>query len=957
MKLSKRFLFVPLVLAVFSYLFYSAYKDVKDRTLNEFNSQQFALARQASRGIESFFIYYQRELLFLSKLPYVSHLNDPGKNLLADFYNSHSDQIEAITIVDAKGTLIYTFPINKDVIGQDISGQEHVKAVIKTQRPTVSDVFTSVQGYKAIAYHIPIVEGYEYIGSIAILIPLDKLGRRFIENIRTGESGYGWMISEDGIELFNPVTGQTGKTAKEIYNGYPSVLKLIDRTVKEKEGTSICYIAGKSDKNKDVTKTNTAFYRVSLDNTFWTILIFTPEKEVFKTLSSFRNRLLLLFSLITIMLVVFFHLSFKASAILTEEKKRKALENILRESEKRFRVMFELSPAGIILIDQKGTIIEVNSSFCESLGYSRKELLSKNIRLFTSPAREDDIEKNISEILSGKTLKHEVTNFRKDGSSCVIALYETMILLPDGQPGILSVSDDVTEKKRSQEKMLTLSRALESIGECVSITDLNNNILFVNNAFCKTYGYDEQELIGKDIGIIRFFKTGGKLGEKILSDTILGGWSGELINVRKDGSQFPIHLSTSCIMDENSNPVALIGIAVDITERKKVLQELVSAKEKAEESDKLKSAFLTNMSHELRTPLNAIMGFSGLMIDISTDQETLSNSKIIYNSGQHLLCLVEDILDISMIETGQVKVNFENIEIDPVLDEVKNIIQGERLKENKANIKLILKQSTDKVENHIFTDSRKLKQVLINLLKNSLKFTDEGYIEFGFTMIEKEGTEYFRFFVKDTGIGIEKKYHNVIFNIFRQIDDTHTRKYGGTGIGLSIAKRIVENLGGEIWLESEPGKGSVFYFTVPVLSENKQKEKKISKTFIVAESNFSEKTILIAEDEFSSFEFLRIFLTKMNIKVIWAKNGMEAINLCASEPSINLVLMDIKMPLVNGIEATKRIKSMRPELPVIAQTAYAAMADKKQALDSGCDYYLSKPIQTKQLLEVLEQYL
>jgi PAS domain S-box-containing protein len=836
MKLSKRFLFIPIVLAVFSYLFYSAYKEVKDKTLDEFNYQQFALAKQASVSLESFFSYYQIELVGLSKLSFISELNDLGRNLLTDFYYNHSDQIEAITVVDAKGIIKFTFPYIQNTIGQDISNQKHVSKVIETRKPTVSEVFTSVQGYRAIAYHIPIISGNEYKGSLAILIPIDKLGQRFTETIKTRESGYGLVISETGIELFDPIPGHTGKSIKEIYNKNQSVLDLFDKTLIEKKGTTICYIKDTTDVHEETIKSFASYLRVSLGNTFWTILIFTPEREVFATLTSFRNRMVILFSLIIIVMAIYFYLALKASSILKEEKERKALELILRESEKRFRIMFELSPAGIILIDEKGTIIEVNNLFCENLGYSKEELIGNNVRFFSSPDKEGDVERNIERILSGETLKHEVTNLRKNGTACVVVLYETAILLPDGKQGILSVSNDVTERER-------------------------------------------------------------------------------------------IH------------------------------HELISAKEKAEESDRLKSAFLANMSHELRTPLNAIIGFSSLMIDAGSDNETISNLNIILNSGQHLLSLVEEILDNSMIETGQIKIKYEKTDINSILYDVKNIIQGEKLKENKTEIELILNINPEISDNLIFTDSRKLKQVLINLLKNSLKFTDEGYIEFGYTEIEKADSNYLKFYVKDTGIGINKKYHNVIFNIFRQIDDTRTRKYGGTGIGLSIAKKIVEMLGGEIWVESEPGKGSIFYFTVPSVSEDRQTENKTIDATKDAENNFSGKTILIAEDEVSSFEFLRIFFMRMNIRVLWAKTGIEVINLCETDPSINLVLMDIKMPLLNGYEATGKIKKMRPELPVIAQTAYAMINDKVEALEAGCDDYLSKPVQIRQLKDLLKKYL
>ncbi|HZY24538.1 MAG TPA: ATP-binding protein [Bacteroidales bacterium] len=836
MKLSKRFLTIPIVIASFSYLFYSGYKDVTNKTLNEFNVQQFTLARQASRGIESFFIYYQRELTFLSKIKYVSDLNEQGKNLLADFFNSHSDQIEAITLVDSKGILLYTYPLNPNAIGRNISDQQHIKTIIETHKPTVSDVFTSLQGFKAIAYHVPIIIDNDYKGSIAILIPIEKLGKRFVENIKTGENGYGWMISESGIELFNPSIKETGKNVKEIFRDAPSVLDLLNKTSIDSSGTATCYLKTGENRNNSDSKLLAAFYRVPLGNTFWTILIFTPEREVYAKLTSFRNRMYLLIALIIIVISTYFYLTLKASNVLKEEKKRKAIEKTLIESEKRFRVMFELSPAGIILIDEKGKVIEVNTAFCDAIGYSRKEIIGNTINLFAKPGRDNDIENNIAKILSGKTLIHEAENIKKDGTTCIVALYETMIILPDGTSGILTVSNDITEKKQIQT-------------------------------------------------------------------------------------------------------------------------ELIKAKEKAEESDKLKSAFLANMSHELRTPLNAIIGFSSLMIESGPDKDTLPYSQIILKSGKHLLTLVEDIFDITMIESGQIKIKYENVEIISLLEEVYDIIFGERLKEELSAVKLNLNLDKSPNRKYVVTDPVKLKQVLMNLLRNSLKFTPAGFIEFGFSESREEDLNYLKFYVKDTGIGIDKSHHDFIFNIFRQIDDTHTRKSGGMGIGLSIAKKTVEKLGGKIWLESEPGKGSTFYFTIPD-SENRNKNLNLpEKNVTIMEKNYAGKTILIAEDEQSNFDFLKILFNRMNIIVLWAKDGNEAVSLCENDSSIDLVLMDIKMPFLNGFEATRLIKIKRPALPIIAQTAYAMSADKEESINAGCDGYLAKPLKISQIKEVLEKYL
>jgi hypothetical protein len=320
MKFYKQFLLVPVVLVIFSYLFYSTYKDDRDRAFTEFNNQQFAQAKQASISIESFFTYYRYELQFLSEFSNISPLNDKGRSLLADFYNNHSEEIKAISIIDSKGILKYTFPLNESAIGKEVSNQEHVRVNINNHKPTISDVFTSVQGYKTIAYHVPIIRGDEYSGSLVILLPLENLGRRFTEYITTGKTGYGWVISQEGVELFNPVTGQTGRSIKEMYGKVPSVLDLIDKTSKEKEGITKCLLPSNADNLNDLTKTLTAFYRVPLENTFWTIIISTPEKEVYATLTSSRYRLYIFITLIIIVTAAFIYMIIKTSSRIKERR-------------------------------------------------------------------------------------------------------------------------------------------------------------------------------------------------------------------------------------------------------------------------------------------------------------------------------------------------------------------------------------------------------------------------------------------------------------------------------------------------------------------------------------------------------------------------------------------------------------------------------------------------------------
>ncbi|NOY95148.1 MAG: PAS domain S-box protein [Chlorobi bacterium] len=387
-------------------------------------------------------------------------------------------------------------------------------------------------------------------------------------------------------------------------------------------------------------------------------------------------------------------------------------------------------------------------------------------------------------------------------------------------------------------------------------------------------------------------------------------------------------------------------------ERKKTELDLKVALENATESDRLKSAFLATMSHELRTPLNAIIGFSDLINKNLSIEEIISFAKIINSSGNHLLAIVKDLFDITLIETGEIKIVKEDVKLQSVLNEVHEIIKIEQQKINKGNLGLNLRIPREGEGLTVKTDPSKLKQILINLLKNALKFTHEGHIHYGYKIKKKQNKAVIEFYVKDTGIGIPKEKQEFVFDIFRQVEDSHTRMYGGAGIGLSISKKLSELLGGKSWFESEKGKGSTFYFTIPF-----DEFEEISKPVIKEagkKNKFKEKTILIVEDDEISFKFLQILLEKSGVHTFWAKNGKAAIKICNENPNINLVLMDINMPVMNGLEATMEIKKSNPALPIIAQTAYATAGERERSLESGCDDYIAKPIKQEELWEKLK---
>ena len=374
------------------------------------------------------------------------------------------------------------------------------------------------------------------------------------------------------------------------------------------------------------------------------------------------------------------------------------------------------------------------------------------------------------------------------------------------------------------------------------------------------------------------------------------------------------------------------------------LSELEIAKGKAEESDRLKTAFLHNISHEIRTPLNAIMGFTELMgsKDYDTDKKK-EFTDIIYNCGTQLINIVDDILAISKVEIGQETITMENVDLNFIGYQLYSQF---KLKAEKQRIDFHFEPESSGKEVVISTDTTKLFQILSNLIGNALKFTHQGYVEFGYRM----DNGIIEFYVRDTGIGIPQDMLDEIFNRFRQVEASDNRKYGGSGLGLSISKAYVELLGGKIWVMSTPEKGSTFYFSIP------DKREDISTPILstpkpgLKEIILKGLTALIVEDEESNYLLLEQMLAEFEHQILWARNGFEALEICKSNPNIQFILMDLKMPVMDGFEATRRIKSIYPKMPILAQSAYSAKEDINKALDAGCNDFLSKPIDKNTLL-------
>ena len=634
----------------------------------------------------------------------------------------------------------------------------------------------------------------------------------------------------------------------------------------------------------------------------------------------------------------------------------KRAEEKLQTSETLYRQLFESAKDGILILDAvSGQIVDANPFLTEMLGYFREELIGKElweIGVFKNITASKDA---FIELQNKEYIRFEDMPLETKGGKPIDVEFISNVYLIDCKKVIQCNIRNITERKRTEEKLQvsekSYRRLFESAKDGILILDaLSGQIVDVNPFITEMLGYSHQELLGKELWEIGAFKNivASKDGFVELQnkeyirfeDMPLETKAGKLINVE--------FISNVYLVDHEK--VIQCNIR-DITERKIAEEQLLIAKDKAEESDRLKTAFLHNISHEIRTPMNAIVGFSGFLSDPDLTQKKRKQfADIIIKSSDQLLSIITDIVNIASIEAGQEKIQENEININLICKLLKEQFFP---KTPKKNVTLRLKTILDNNDAIIITDVVKLTQILSNLISNALKFTQQGYVNFGYTIKDSQ----LEFYVEDSGIGISFDMQEVIFNRFRQVETTAARKFGGSGLGLSISKAYVEMLGGRMWLTSELDKGSVFYFTIPYKKVN---PKELPEIPSINELNFElrkSRTLLIAEDEDSNFMLLGELLSDMGINIIRAVNGTEAVELCRLNPHIDLVLMDIKMPEMDGYEATIQIRKFKPDLPIIVQTAYSNEADKNKAFACGCSDFMSKPLKRELLLSKINEQL
>ncbi len=667
------------------------------------------------------------------------------------------------------------------------------------------------------------------------------------------------------------------------------------------------------------------------------------------------------------------------------------------ESEERFRLLAENSGMGISYFSPDGIALYFNETACRQLARTKSQLIGKTLEELFGEKAEKYKERFLAALQSqnsitfedNKTITNE-THWFMSSYSCLRDKYKQV-------KGIQIITQDITVRKQAeivQEKnFFMFQKVMDSIDSWIYVSDLETyEVLFANKAIKRDLGditgtqcyqsiqtgkiepcdFCTNHLIiknGKPQEVHRWeFQNLRNNRWYFISDMAIEWIDGRMVRfevatdiTEQKEIEEQLRKQTQDIAHQNEEYFKINTEYAKVNERlhnqnremRIINEKLKQAKRRAEESDRLKSAFLANMSHEIRTPMNAILGFSKLLSKkIQSNTEAIHFLSLINGAGAQLLRIIGDIIDISKIESRQLEISNSLMGINQTLKEIIETHQQGREHIIPKTIELKLSLPDPDKEYWVNTDPSRFTQILGNLINNAIKFTTKGHVEIGYITHFDNISSHFELFVKDTGCGIAQDKHHAIFERFNQVNNSGFSD--GNGLGLSIAKGLVELLGGSIWVESELGKGATFSFTIPYRDEEQQLIEIETQT--KQEAQLKNKLIYIAEDDDSSFFYLEILLSETGGQVQRARNGQELLDQI-NEKLPDLILLDINMPVINGYEVLKIIRKSHPKLPVIAQTAYAMPVERQKIIDAGCDGYLSKPIEEEELIEELGRFL
>ncbi len=629
----------------------------------------------------------------------------------------------------------------------------------------------------------------------------------------------------------------------------------------------------------------------------------------------------------------------------------------LKQREHELNEIFNSTPEAIVIYDiETSKIIDCNKQTQTLYGYSKEELIGKHLGTLSANDENYNVAEATKWVQKALTVGPQTYTWlgkKKSGETfwTEISLKKSRI---GGVDRLMAVVRDITERVAHQHEIERREKEFREIfnatAEAILIYDPHDKTLIdCNNRALEMYGYSsKKELLSskmEDLSANVEPYTYDKVGYYSRKAATEGPQRFDWLAKSKNGKHFWIEVNLR--LTKIGGAERELIVIRDITDRKKFEDDLVKAKEKAEESDRLKSAFLANLSHEIRTPMNAIMGFSDLLKFTQDEQKRKEYIDTIQKSGFRLLDIINETIEIAKLDTGLIKTNLETFSLDQLMQDIYNEMKIKTL--GNKELELIYLPPNTKAETFIYTDRVKLQQILINLITNGIKYTPRGAVAYGF---EIKGNSVV-FNVKDTGIGINRKNREMVFKRFYRVENPLTIKVGGIGLGLAITKAYTELLGGTIELDSELGKGTSVTVILPFLTGEPKAE--VFVEIPPDQLKGDSELILVAEDDDYNFMYINEILHQFNYKCIRATNGEEAVKIAQNNDNIRLILMDLKMPKMDGFKAFEEIKKLKPQIPIVAQTAYAQNEEKIKIETYGFDGYLIKPLRKDELLRLVNE--
>jgi two-component system cell cycle sensor histidine kinase/response regulator CckA len=963
---------VILLIIICGFLFASFYSVAKNDAIRNLNQQQSLHAIQAARGIEEFFGNWTRILETYSGMDNIVGLDDKGKQYMAHLYEANKGQIRSVIRVDANGRIIYVTPYSQEsIIGKDISGQKHIQEIIHTHKPVVSDVFKTVQGFDAIALHVPVFRNKTFVGSIGITVNYASLAKRYVEGIKIGKTGYAWMISRDGTELFCPVPGHTGRSVFENCKGFPSILAMAGEMLKGHQGVttySFDKIAGKTVKP---VKKHAVYMPVPIGNTFWSIVVASSEDEVLASLAGFRNRLLLIIGLILLGATLFTYYGGKAWFIIEEEEKRKRVEEALREEQRRLEEIIDVLPDATLVIDKTGKVTAWNRAIEKMTGVKAEEMIGKGnyeyaisfygerrpilIDLAIIPDDEfltghyDNINRRET-ILSGEVFAPKTYG----GKGAYIWATSSTLINADGNIiGAIESIRDITKRKtlenalrESEEKYREL---VENANSIILRMDSTGKITFFNDYASRFLGFSHDEIIGRNVigTIMPPIDSAGKDLTNMIRD--IGAHrelyrNNENENICKNGTRVWVAWTNTPILDDQGRCVEILCIGNDITERRKMQEELLK-------TQKLESlgVLAGGIAHDFNNLLTGILGnISMAKIITASDSKALKRLDEAEKAVWRARDLTQQLMTFAK---GGAPVKKTAAMEQIVMDSASFVLRGSNVR-----CEFAVPEEVWPVE----VDEGQMNQVINNLIINAdQSMVDGGIIEVGIENLTiapgneiplKEG-RYVKITIRDHGAGIPEQYLHRIF------DPYFTTKKKGSGLGLASVYSIIRNHDGYVGVESTVGAGTTFQIYIPA-SENCLPEVMEIKEKLQAGSG----RVLLMDDEEIIRDVAADILVHLGYSAVPCCDGSEAIELyrqaIATKEPFAAVIMDLTIPGgMGGREAAARILEIDPDAVLIVSSGYSSGPVVANFRQYGFSGVVSKPFDAEGLARELKRLI